>query len=229
MANSFFKKLKKGMGIELPVSEPEKLKKNKLPKKQIGESVVAAIKSKEKTKKETPVIAKKETPIVIEKIINKKTKIKIAKEVKSKKKPSKKKPQKDGTKEIFKTENAEIGNWEEKKDWMEAEGQLAIDVYQTEKELVIISAIAGIKSEEIDITIDGDLVTIKGRRGKPFMEKEDYFTQECYWGLFSREIILPTQVDPKKTMASMKNGILTIRIPKIIKDQRTVIRIKHSE
>lgn len=206
MPNSFFQKLKKGMGIELPTEQQEKLEEIRLPEEEV-----------------------EKTPVVIEKPTNKKTKVKIEKEKKVKKKSSKKKTPKIVTKEVLKTESIEIEDLGGERDWMEAEGQLAIDVYQTEKELVIISAIAGIKSEEIDITVEGDLVTIRGKREKPFMEEEDYFTQECYWGPFSREIILPTEVDPERTKASMKSGILTIRIPKIIKDQRTVIRIKDSE
>ena len=67
----------------------------------------------------------------------------------------------------------------------ESEGQLAIDVYQTEKELVIQSAIAGIKLKDLDISIEKDKLTIRGKRERPLEEgKVNYFYQECYWGPF---------------------------------------------
>jgi len=111
--------------------------------------------------------------------------------------------------------------------WFEPEGQLAIDVYQTEKELVIQSAIAGIKLEDLDISIKGDKVTIKGKREKPIEQGEsNYFYQECYWGPFSREIILPVEVDPSRAEAMLKEGILTIRMPKIEREKKRKIEVK---
>jgi len=62
--------------------------------------------------------------------------------------------------------------------------------------------------------LEKDVLTIKGCRRRPEEEKGDYFSQECFWGPFSREIILPAEVDPDKVSAKMKDGILTIRIPK---------------
>jgi HSP20 family protein len=112
----------------------------------------------------------------------------------------------------------------------ESEGQLAIDVYQTEKELVIQSAIAGIKLKDLDISIEKDKLTIRGKREKPAEEgKVNYFYQECYWGPFFREIILPVEVDPSKTNASFKEGILTIRIPKIEREKTKKIEIKEQK
>ena len=113
-----------------------------------------------------------------------------------------------------------------KEKWFEPEGELAIDVYQTETDLVIQSAIAGVKPEFLDISMERDVVTIKGTREKPFEEEGDYFTQECYWGSFSREVILPVEVDPDKAEATMKEGILTIRIPKILREKKRRIKVK---
>jgi len=110
--------------------------------------------------------------------------------------------------------------------WPEPEGQLAIDIYQTESELVIQSAIAGVKPEDLDVAIEKDLLTIRGRRKKPSDEEGDYFSQECYWGSFSREIILPVEVDPGRVEASLTEGVLTIRIPKIERDKKRKIAIK---
>lgn len=113
-----------------------------------------------------------------------------------------------------------------KEEWFESEGQLAIDVYQTENDLVIQSAIAGVKTEDLDISIEGDVITIKGKREKPITESGDYFTQECYWGSFSRQLILPVEVDPNRIEASMKEGILTVRLPKIERERKRKIVVK---
>ncbi len=106
------------------------------------------------------------------------------------------------------------------------EGQLAIDVYQTENDLVIQSAIAGVKSDILDISMEKDVINIKGSRQRPFEENGDYFSQECFWGPFSREIILPADVDPNRAEATMKDGILTIRIPKILREKKRRIVVR---
>jgi len=92
--------------------------------------------------------------------------------------------------------------------------------------LVIQSAIAGVKPEDLDISIERDIISIRGNREKPFKEEGDYFCQECFWGSFSREIIVPVEADPQRAVAEMKNGVLTIRIPKILKEKKKKIIIK---
>ncbi|MGK2848678.1 MAG: Hsp20/alpha crystallin family protein [Minisyncoccota bacterium] len=95
------------------------------------------------------------------------------------------------------------------------EGQLTIDVYQTENEIVIKSTIAGVKPEDLDVSINNDMVTIKGeRKNEEVVEHGNYYYQECYWGSFSRSVLLPVDVMPEKADASLKNGILTVRLPK---------------
>ena len=70
-------------------------------------------------------------------------------------------------------------------------------------------------------------MNIKGAREKPIEESStNYFYQECYWGPFSREIILPCEVDPSRVEATMKEGILTIRIPKIEREKKRKILVK---
>lgn len=109
----------------------------------------------------------------------------------------------------------------------EAEGQLTIDVYQTPTEIVIQSTIAGVEPEDLDIAITNDMITVRGRRQKQEEAKtEDYFYQECYWGNFSRSVILPVDIDADKAVASLKNGILTIRLPKAEKIRTKKIKIK---
>jgi HSP20 family protein len=97
----------------------------------------------------------------------------------------------------------------------DGEGQLTIDVYQTDNDIVIKSTIAGVKPEDLDVSINNDMITIRGeRRQDEEVLEENYYYQECYWGGFSRSVILPVDVLPDKVEASMKNGILTIRMPK---------------
>ena len=97
----------------------------------------------------------------------------------------------------------------------ETEGQLSIDVFQTSADIVIKSTIAGVKPEDLDIAITNDMVTIRGRReSDDSLAKDDYFYQECYWGPFSRSIILPVDVQTDKSLATLKNGVLTIKLPK---------------
>jgi HSP20 family protein len=112
------------------------------------------------------------------------------------------------------------------KKWFGQEGQLAIDVFQTENQLIIQSAIAGIKSEDLDISIEKDIISIRGVREKQSDESGDYFIQECFWGPFSREIIVPVEIDPNLAEALMKDGVLTIKLPKIVREKKRKIVIK---
>lgn len=104
----------------------------------------------------------------------------------------------------------------EEESWAgDSEGQLTIDVYQTDNDIVIKSTIAGVKPEDLDVSINNDMVTIRGdRKNDEKVESENYYYQECYWGTFSRSVILPVEVLANKAEATMKNGILTIRLPK---------------
>ncbi len=109
------------------------------------------------------------------------------------------------------------------KKWLESEGELAIDFYSTEKEIVIQSAIAGVKPENINVSAENDIIIIKGERDDPSEDKEkNYFLQECYWGKFSRKIIVPEEIDSSKIDAVVKLGILTIRVPIVKKEKNTV-------
>lgn len=95
-------------------------------------------------------------------------------------------------------------------------GQLAVDVYQTKQAIVIRAAIAGVQAEDIDISVNNDMVTIKGQRHlDDSVDQSDFLYQECYWGGFSRTIILPVEVKAEKVSASLKNGILHVTLPKL--------------
>ena len=104
--------------------------------------------------------------------------------------------------------------WEEESA-ADEEGQLTIDVYQTDTDIVIKSTIAGVKPENLDVSISNDMITIKGTRTQDnSIPEENYYYQECYWGSFSRSLVLPTDVLDEKIDATLKNGILTIKLPK---------------
>jgi len=113
--------------------------------------------------------------------------------------------------------------------WLDGEnfdGQLAVDVYQTAKDIVIKSTIAGVRPEDIDIAINNDMVTIKGyRRQDDTVDDDQYFYRECYWGGFSRSIILPVDIIEDRVRASLKNGVLTIVLPKAGKAKVQVIPV----
>jgi HSP20 family molecular chaperone IbpA len=97
----------------------------------------------------------------------------------------------------------------------EQEGQLTVDVFQDDENIIIQSTIAGVSPDDLDVSITNDMVTIRGERRQHYMvDPEDYFYQECYWGTFSRSIILPVEIDADRAEAKIKNGVLTIRIPK---------------
>ena len=114
--------------------------------------------------------------------------------------------------------------------WFDEEsedGELTIDVYQSPTEIVIKSMVAGVKPEDLDISITRDMVTIKGKRETERLVKdEDYFHQELYWGSFSRTIMLPAEIEVEEADAVEKHGLLIIRLPKIDKNRQTRLRVK---
>jgi HSP20 family protein len=114
--------------------------------------------------------------------------------------------------------------------WMEEENEeaeLTVDVYQTATEIVIQTMIAGVKPEDLELTITRDMLTIRGKREESrIIDEENYFTKELYWGGFSRTILLPQEVEPEETEAIEKHGLLTIRLQKIDKEKRTSVKIK---
>jgi len=102
-------------------------------------------------------------------------------------------------------------------DWQEEqlEGQLTVDVAQTEKEVLVVSTMAGAISDQIEVYLHNDLLTIRGRRVSPLNGREaEYFHEECFWGKFSRTIVLPVEVKGDLARAEYHNGVLTVWIPK---------------
>lgn len=112
-------------------------------------------------------------------------------------------------------------------DWFEPEGELAVDVYETDDEIVIQATIAGVNPDDLDVEIENDVVTITGERTNTEEEKgKNYFFQECFWGAFSRQIILPSEVDGGRAEASMKNGVFTLKIPKVERKRLRKIKVR---
>lgn len=112
-----------------------------------------------------------------------------------------------------------------KKSSSDEEGTLTVDVYRTDDEIVIKSTIAGVTADDLDITINNDMVVIKGKREPDEkIKSSDYDWQELYWGPFSRTVILPEEIDIDNAKASIKNGILIIRMPKISKRKTRKIK-----
>lgn len=115
-------------------------------------------------------------------------------------------------------------------DWLKAEGQLAVDVFQTNSEFCVRAPIAGVKPEDIEVAVENEMLVIKGERKEKEEEVgKNYFYQECYWGSFSRQIILPEDVDTSRIKASLSKGILTVKIPRVRKVKKKKITIKTEE
>ena len=191
---SFFEKLKKGMGVEEPVekADEEELKEKIVKKPRVKK---VAVKTPRKLEVKAALVEEEIGP--------------------------EENPPAGGEEEQPEKKKIEIETEKESKEkWFEPEGQLAIDVFQTKNDLVIQSAIAGVKPDSLDISMEKDIIIIKGTREKPLEENGDYFAQECFWGPFSREVILPAEIDPNRAKAEMKEGILTIRMPKILREKK---------
>ncbi len=109
----------------------------------------------------------------------------------------------------------------------EEEGQLTVDVYETPSEFVVESTIAGVEPSDIDLDVSGESITIRGERHKRRSAEEgNYLFQECFWGKFSRSVILPEEIDAERAESSLKNGVLTIRLPKLHREKSKKVRIK---
>lgn len=106
-------------------------------------------------------------------------------------------------------------------------GQLSVDIYHTDKELVVIAPIAGISKENITLSLTDDVLVIRGERpSREEIPEENYYTRECFWGNFSRAIVLPEEADTKNITAGFDNNVLEIRIPKGKVEHTKIIKIK---
>lgn len=107
----------------------------------------------------------------------------------------------------------------------ETEGELTVDVYQTGDAIYIQAMLAGVATEDLDISITHEMVTIKGHREPDHdIPADSYFYRELYWGAFTRTIILPQEIDPEEAEASEKHGLLTVRLP--VKNKGKIQKLK---
>ncbi len=105
------------------------------------------------------------------------------------------------------------------------EGQLAVDVQETDRELIVKSAIAGVQPDDLDVFVHNDMLTIRGKRhDDEVIQQGKSLVRECHWGGFSRSLILPVEVDTDNISATLKNGILTIRMTKIGRSKKIVVK-----
>ena len=109
----------------------------------------------------------------------------------------------------------------------DAEGQLPVDVYQTANEIVIHAFVAGVRPEEMNVSISRDVVEIDGsRKERDHVSEEDYVNRELFWGSFTRTILLPQEIDVDTATAGSKDGLLTIVLPKLDKTRQTKLRVR---
>jgi len=115
-------------------------------------------------------------------------------------------------------------NWIEEEN---EEAELAVDVYQTPTDIIVQTMVAGVKPEDLDLSIARDLVTIKGHREESrTIDENNFFAKELYWGRFSRTISLPAEVEPEEVEATEKHGLLTIKIRKVDKEKKNNVKVK---
>lgn len=109
----------------------------------------------------------------------------------------------------------------------ETEGQLPVDVYQTSNEIVIRTFVAGVRPDDLNVSISRDMVVIEGSRDeRDQLPDSDYFTRELFWGSFSRTILLPQEIDVDMASAGAKDGLLTVILPKLDKTRQTKLKVK---
>lgn len=115
-------------------------------------------------------------------------------------------------------------------EWNEDEpvaGQLAVDVYETREKLVVKGRVAGVNKSDLDVSISDNTLTIRGTLSAGNEEDvENYFLQECYWGEFSRSLVLPVPVKEEEIEAMLKDGVLTISFAKMKQDTIKKIEIQ---
>lgn len=105
------------------------------------------------------------------------------------------------------------------------EGQLSLDVFREGETLVIRAPMAGVRDEDLHLSVDGDLLTIRGeRRQDREVNEDDWFMRECYWGSFSRSVVLPNDVDGNRASASLNHGLLEVRLPIYASGKRIEIK-----
>ncbi len=119
----------------------------------------------------------------------------------------------------------------ESNSWIEEESdkdaELTVDVYQTPEMIVVKAMIAGVRPEDLDVSITRDMVTVRGTREEERIARdEDYFARELFWGSFSRSVQLPEEIDVDEAEAVEKHGLLILKLPKLDKKRQSKLKVK---
>ncbi|MEK9178097.1 MAG: Hsp20/alpha crystallin family protein [Patescibacteria group bacterium] len=121
--------------------------------------------------------------------------------------------------------NGDLASWID--DENEKDGELTVDVYQTPEMIIVKSMIAGVRPEDLDVTITRDMITIRGKREEERVgNDDDYFVRELYWGSFSRTIQLPEEIDVDEAEAIEKHGLLILKLPKLDKKRQSKLKVR---
>ena len=104
---------------------------------------------------------------------------------------------------------------------------LAVDMYETDDAVVVKTAIPGIDPEDLDVSIVGDTLTIRGEtKAEEEIKKENYIRRECRRGSFCRSLVIPISVVADEAEAEFENGILTLTLPKAEEVKPKMIKVK---
>lgn len=126
-------------------------------------------------------------------------------------------------------EESEESNWDDENESVEnpQDGELPVDMYQTDDQIIIRALVAGVSPTELEISITRDMVTIRGTR-EEYQEAQDdsYFHRELFWGSFSRTLLLPEEVAIDEAEAQEKHGLLEIKLPKLDKHRSTQLKVR---
>lgn len=126
-------------------------------------------------------------------------------------------------------DSEEQEGWSDEEDSQEPQqdGELPVDMYQTDDMIVIRALVAGVSPTDLDISITRDMVTLRGVR-EEYQEAHDdgYFHRELFWGSFSRTLLLPEEVAIDEAEAQEKHGLLEIKLPKLDKHRTTQLKVK---
>lgn len=116
---------------------------------------------------------------------------------------------------------------EEPEDEEPVEAQLAVDVYETNDAIVVKTMTAGVKKEDLSISVSRESLTIRGKRDNESRAyQHHYHNQELYWGPFSRTVELPDEVDIEQATATEHHGLVTIKLPKFDKKKQATLKIQ---
>lgn len=121
----------------------------------------------------------------------------------------------------------EEDNWNNSQNGVQQDGELPVDMYQTDDTIVIRALVAGVSPADLEISITRDMVTIRGVR-EEYQEAHDdgYFHRELFWGGFSRTLLLPEEVMIDEAEAQEKHGMLEIKLPKLDKHRSTQLKVR---